>query len=636
MILLNSHTTRRSAICILLFITGILSFPSHSPAQGRDQVTDLNVWHRQGQTFITFREVNPPEVPNDVDALALKEMVQEQNRSSPIEYRIYCSSQPIASVKDLKPIASAKPLSCWNPEYYGTSPRKDQPAMRFVVKDGDTALCPGTGIYVHNPKANRGGHSGARNEDIPSYYAVTYCNTNRENMSIDHDNSTAQPVLESEGFGVPVLQRVVKPDEFSYIKNPELHYYVRWEAPPNAAVENKPIDYLVAIPPHIKKTPTPVGLHLHCWGGSLDGGYGWWYSHQQVGSTCLISSNQIPYDWWTGYHEKYFTDRWTQKDWADGVVRPYSTTRMLSFLDWAAKKYDLDLNRVFAAGSSMGGSGAPMFALRHSDRIAWAVGWVGVHDPGNTPQFTGSYEQVYGKKEWGIKFQDQTPVFEYYNDVAYLRKYPQKDVGFITWSNGKNDSGIGWPQAVEFCRAMQETRRPHIFVWGMGGHGQRAVMPADAPERVMPLDIRLTQSLPAFTSCSLDDDPGTARKLQTPIDVPHEQETVKDHYDGDPAGQINRYLVWRTDDIIDTPSRWEITVSLIPSAPAGDCTVDITPRRLQQLKPKPDESFRWQNKAGENVVQSGTTTVDQWGLITIKKVIVTKHGNRIVVNKSSS
>ena len=46
------------------------------------------------------------------------------------------------------------------------------------------------------------------------------------------------------------------------------------------------------------------GIHLHCWGGSLNGGYGWWYQAEQ--GHLLIASNQIPYDWWTGYHERYF------------------------------------------------------------------------------------------------------------------------------------------------------------------------------------------------------------------------------------------------------------------------------------------------------------------------------------------
>jgi hypothetical protein len=304
---------------------------------------------------------------------------------------------------------------------------------------------------------------------------------------------------------------------------------------------------------------------------------------------------------------------------------------MLSFLDWAAKKYNLDLKQVFTAGSSMGGSGAPMFAIRHSDRIAWSIGWVGVHDPGNTPQFTGSYERVYGKKDWGIKYEDGTPVFEYFKDAAYLRKYPNKEIGFITWSNGKNDGGIGWSQAVEFYRAMQQTRRPHLFVWGLSGHGQRAAMPAGSDQRVMPLNIRLDQSLPAFTNCSLDGNPGTASKLDTPKQVTAEGRNKMDHYDGDTAGQINLYLYWNTENIVDTPDRWEITVALISTAPKEKCTADITPRRLQRLRPRLSQTFRWTNISEGNEIQTGQVTADSWGLITLPKVVVSKASNRIIV-----
>ncbi len=273
-----------------------------------------------------------------------------------------------------------------------------------------------------------------------------------------------------------------------------------------------------------------------------------------------------------------------------------------------------------------------MFAIRYPDRIAWSIGWVGVHDPGNTPQFTGSYERVFGNKEWGIKFEDGPRVFEYYKDADYLRKHPNKEIGFITWSNAKNDGAIGWPQAVEFYQAMQDTRQPHLFVWGLSGHGQRATMPAKGGERIMPIDIRLDRSLPAFTNCSLDDDPGTGRKLKTPKEITVGKETRKDFYDGDSIGQINLYLYWDTETIVDTPTKWEMTISLTEKAPEDQCTVDITPRRLQELRSQPGKKFQWSNSAEGKTIQSGEVTADKWGLITLKRIIITKSGNRITIS----
>jgi len=589
------------------------------------QVSGLKVGHNQGQTFITWKEIEPPNVEDNISDAMLRKIVRESNTNK-VTYRIYRSEEPITSIEAMEPTAEVGPMSCRNIDYYGSS-QENKPAIRYVIKDGDKPLDHGTGLYVHNPTFQ----SKTDSRPEKSYYAVTYSINGVENKDINRDNSTQDAVREIQGQGVPVLQRVVKPKEFSYIQNPELHYYVRWEAPPNASIENKPFDYLVAIPPHIVSKPTPVGLHLHCWGGSLDGGYGWWYSYQKLGTTYLISTNQIPYDWWTGYHEFYYSQGRSEGKWKQGVVRPYTTTRILSFLDWAAEKYDLDSKRVFTAGSSMGGSGAPMFAIRYPDRIAWSVGWVGVHDPGNTPQFTGSYERAFGNKEWSIKYEDGTTVFEYYKDAAYLRQHPNKEIGFITWSNGKNDGAIGWPQAVEFYEVMQETRRPHLFVWGLGGHGQRAAMPADGGERIMPIDIRLDQSLPAFTNCSLDNDPGTGRKLKTPKEITVGKETRKDFYDGDSVGQVNRYLYWDTETVVDTPKRWEMTIALTEKAPKDQCTVDITPRRLQQFKSQPMQKFRWNNLSGGKKVQSGELTADKPGLLTIKRITITKTGNRIAI-----
>jgi hypothetical protein len=266
----------------------------------------------------------------------------------------------------------------------------------------------------------------------------------------------------------------------------------------------------------------------------------------------------------------------------------------------------------------MGGTGALMLALRFPEKIAWAISWVGIHIPSMSPQFKESYEFVYGKPEWGVKFEDGTPVWDHFNDAWYLRNNPGKDIGFITFSNGKNDGAIGWQQAVEFYRALQETRQPHMFVWGQEGHGQRAYMPRGGGERVMPLDIRTNQSLPAFTHCSLDSNPGNGNPG-----------------DGDASGQINCCLYWETNNIVDRSERWEMTVGLLDQAPRDTATVDITPRRRQQFKTEPGAQLAWTNTALDHnkIVQSGRVVADKWGLITLEKIVVGKKKNRLSISK---
>jgi hypothetical protein len=496
------------------------------------------------------------------------------------------------------------PLSGWNVDLHGMAPGAAVKAKRYVVEDGGEPLAERLGLYVHNPKA-----AGA------AFYAVTAMVDGHENRLLTADNRSGTPTHESVGQGLPVLQSVEQPVTFFYeTGSPTLNHYVRWEAPPNSNVEGRPYDYLVAVPANRPKL-APVGLHLHHWGGNLFTGFGWWFNANK--GAVLISSNQIPYDWWTGYHER-LNAKMTPEEWRGGVVRPFTQRRLLSFLDWAAERFSLDLTRTFAAGSSMGGAGALMLAIRYPSQFAWAVSWVGVHRPIKSPRFRSSYALVYGAPELNVKFEDGTPAWDYYDDVWFLRQNPGAETGLLTFSNGKNDVGIGWEQAVDFFRALQDTRRPHVFVWGQNGHGQRAIMPGNLPQgpatgqKSMPLDLRTDQSLPAFSRCRLDDAPGDGGASS-----------------GDPVGQVNLFLLWDTKDIVDESGLWEITVRLADVAPAGATEVDVTPRRLQRFRVAPGESVSWSNTEGRRVVQEGRVVADEWGLVTLPQVTVTKTGNRI-------
>lgn len=594
-------TYKKPLLAVLSAILVVIG--GEATAASEKQVTGLTARHESGQTMLTWHEVDSPATAPAIAAVKLREMRRDLDKTKKVRYRIYRAEQPIASLQGLQSIAEVPPLSGWNIDYYGDL-RPEHQALRYVVEEGKGPVPPGTGIYAHNPK-----------KASAAYYAVTLSIDGKEDTSLGPNNVLAAPITESVGLGVPVLQRIEKPKEWQYVANPTLYYYVRWESPPNCAAAGMPFDYLVAIPPRLAKS-APVGIHLHCWGGSLNGGYGWWYG-AELGHI-LIASNQIPYDWWTGYHELYWHGPAKEDAWTDGLVHPYSQLRMLSFLDWVGTRWDVDAARTHVAGSSMGGSGAPMFAIRYPERIAWAVSWVGVHIPEKSPGFKGSYAQVFGPPEWGVKFEDGTPVWDHFNDARYLREHPEKEIGLVAFSNGKNDSGIGWPQAAEFYRALQDTKRPHVFVWGQSGHGERAQLPVTLNDRAVAMDLRTDQSQPAFTACSLDDCPGNG-----------------DPADGGPKGQVNLYLFWETGDVVDRPDRWEMTIGLVDRAPRDRCTVSITPRRLQQFKPERGQKFHWTNTpAGSaTAIQSGDVTADDFRLLTIPYVTVTKEKNRIAIRK---
>lgn len=566
-------------------------------AAGETQVSELQARHVAGQTFLTWKEVDPPVRSESVSVRDLKKVRLAVEKK--IRYRIYRSARPVTSLEGLAPVAEVPALTCWNGDYYGVYPKPEHPAFRYVAEEGKPPLAPGTGIYVHNPEAAG-----------EAYYAVTVVLDGKETVSLG--TNVAGPVRETAGPGVPVLQRVIAPREANFVKEPKIHYYVRWEAPPRSNVP-RPYDYRVGVPPNVAK-PAPVGLHLHCWGANLDDGYIWWY--KATDGAIQVASNQIPYDWWVAYHEQHGVS----KDWKGGITRDYTVRRLLAFVDWVATKWEVDLARLFVTGASMGGSGAGMLGVRYPDRFAYALSSVGVHIAAKSPQFKASYEGACGPVALEVPHESGLKTFEYLDNAFLLRRDPARDIAFVSFANGKNDGGIGWAQAVEFARALQETRQPHLFTWGQGGHGERVYVPTPTgggdggPGLKNYLDIRLGQSLPAFTRCSLDGDPGSG-----------------DPADGDPKGQFNQYLRWDTKDVVDEKDRYEITVYLIGSSPQAECVVDVTPRRLQNFKPQKGERFRWTNVSGGREVQSGEAATDAWGLLTLERVQVTRGRNRLAI-----
>jgi hypothetical protein len=122
-------------------------------------------------------------------------------------------------------------------------------------------------------------------------------------------------------------------------------------------------------------------------------------------------------------------------------------------------------------------------------------------------------------------------------------------------------------------------------------------------------------TIPALSNCSLDNNPGNG-----------------DPADGDYYGQINGWLIWDDKQWTDKPDRWEMTVYLHESCPREDCTVDLTPRHCRLFRPRPGQRFTWSNTTADGRrVGSGEIAADQWGLVTIEKLTVTKSRHRIVI-----
>jgi len=587
-----------------------------------DTVTGFDVRHETGDTMIRFREPLPLLIDPNTTCDQFETVYDSIDDIDRVRYRIYRHTVAIddATIRDAELVDEIKPLSGWDPYYYGRDWRDAVFGFSIVPRlpvDDLVIAATDEGIYVRRAAST-----------ASVFYAVSRVVNGEEDLSnwTAGQNCSASAVAEASGTGLVLLREEVVNTTFQYVNNANLHYYVRWDCAPDF---NRPSDanhYLVAEPP-IQVDAPPLDVALHCWGGTLNGGYGWWYEAEN--GALMLATNQKPYDWWIGSHDNYDTIRPLPDDVqgnGGGRGRNFSSKRLLSFIDGFMKPtWNIDDDRILVTGSSMGGSGAIMWGARAADRFAYANGWVGIYVPRGSSHFFSSFESVYGVDSWNCTYESTgEQIFDYWDTEHFILADPAQDIPYLCCANGKNDSAIGWDQARRTVLALQQTRQPHKFVWGQSGHGQRSILPGESPsDHYIGVTISRGKTLPAFTNCSQDGDMGNGDPLN-----------------GDDTGHINQYLLWEPDSSREQVGRWEMTVYLIPGSPDTLATVDITPRRCRLFRPIPGMVCDWENRNAETsaLIAAGTAPVDVYSLVTLPGITVNRkdiNRNRIVITHAA-
>ncbi|MBK8479423.1 MAG: hypothetical protein IPL39_25010 [Opitutaceae bacterium] len=609
-----------SDFALSLSVTCDRPLPAPMPA-----VTGVSALCRQGDTMVTFAEIEPPLADPNTTWGTFINAFNALDATREVRYRIYRSTSPLTAPADVANavlVDEIRPLSCWDQLYFGIDEPADSTVVpRYPVADL-TLAAPGTGIYVNRFRGTA---------PTSAYYFVSRMVNGQEDLSTlaVGTNATAA-VAESAGPGM-VLERARELDaEHYYIEHATKHYYVRWEAPPTCTLPSTPFDYLVAEPPPAARvSPAPVSLALHCWGGSLNGGYLWWYDAMK--GALHVSTNQYPYDWWTAYNENLGT----LEPIAAGTVQPFTQARVLSFLyDFVDTRFPIDRNKILLHGMSMGGSGASMFGIRSGHIFSGIISMVGVHRPALSPVFVGSFAGVYGDPALACRYDnsilqrfgyplvttaDNITAWDYWDNDQWLRAHPATETPWITFANGQNDNAIGWPQAWDMAQALIATHRGFNFIWGQGEHGQSPQQLGGFSGGNSTLQFRFNQFVPTAANGSLDGDLGTSPATAAL------------------AGQINQYLTWDTATVTDTATRLAFRIALTDAASATTATADITPRRLQTFNPAPGSICNWQavNSTGQTLA-SGAATVGADGLFTLAGVVIPKLGNYATVTVTSA
>jgi len=615
------------------------------PGDVPQQVADVRASHRAGQTFITWREIDDPVGSDEVKWGQFRSTLEAAQRGG-LRYCVYRSEKPItaATLAEARRLAVVAPLSAWNVHgrsldkaiddalsseetlFYGQWNPFAQASVegkfgldcvleRLVIADGGKPLPRGTGLYVHTPaKAGK------------AFYAVVTCRDGVENTAdLSEGNCPKAAVEETAGIGEPVLQKEFPPKPFFNYREKRLHY-VRWVAPPYGQLPSQYYNWAVGVPESRAKPPAsmPIELSLHRDGRS--------YHRTQYRietDSLVLSPHDFPVKtWWYGHHESLDT----LKSFRQGVVQPYTERRLLAFIHWAAGKWPVDHRRVLVTGAGGGaaGSGALHLGVRHPGVFGLVLSGYGMADyagemaaliavkrAGTMP---AQLEAIWGKPAWGCKTDAGRNVWDELNLTRVVAELPENvALPLVTVTGG----GMLKPMR-DFFVAMLERGQPIMGRYGVYGGG--LLLPVSRTgnwSQMIRQDVRLDQAVPAFSG------PGAAGLWQEPRE-PSGALVVSDGIKRW-WGEINTGCRWRTDDLVDEPVRFEITL-LCTGGGQRNAIANVTLRRLQKLLIRPDHEYRFelQRPTGEKFAE-GTVVPGKGRQFVFRGLSIPPEGIRLVL-----
>ena len=620
--------TRQLRFVCLTAAAGLSIALAAAPATG-----EIRTFHRAGQTFITWSELEPLITAEKVTWGEIKDKLEAAGENGAWTYRIYCHDELITgrNLKQAKLLGEVAPLSGYNangrnveyligqamiePDRVGElardyngfvyswhmdHPRMDRcPIPRFVIDEKAGPLPPGTGLYVHNPAK-----PGKR------YYAVVCRRLAGESGEerLLKGNVLTEPVEETVGPGEPVCQGDgLWGPFFDYPGRRKV--YVQWTAPPLSPRPNMYFNWSVLVPPaylpeagrpEVQKL-APVELYFHS--GN--------YSYAKPNAKYMAGSVQIaPHDWpfsgWYGYNDALAAyqpngGRRAGKDAEAGRVSNHTQKRILAFLTWAKKKLPIDPDRIIPVG----GDGAAMMALSYPDEFAYVL-VTGFEARVLDRKSTRKFARAWGEKD--AKITDEKGRGEWAwgeLDKAVLAD-AARNLPLFVCKGGSWGRVTGWGMGRGlFYSAVHQTRQPLYAHWAWGGN----LAPPDRYTGLWRgLDIRRDTPVPAFANSSLDKE-------------------------GEGGGQTNTVYAWK--DVKDAPDGFQITIT------GRESTFDLTPRRLSRFKPKAGEKLGFSavslpDRQGKTApAQSGEVIVDAHGLMTLEKLKLSGGGLVVKIGASS-
>jgi len=595
------------------------------------QPSNFNVFHRSGQNFMTWTEI-------DYDGYFYN-----------MYYRIYRHTSPINSenLNDAELVGHVHQLSSFNAGRTEARKRADSSYTtqhNYVINEDKNELSDDTGLFVYNVT-----------QEGNYYYAVTSVVEGNENRTdFSEENSLNTPITDAPGFPEAILQgssthngTIVQ--EFVHFTTASMNYR-----------QGHGFNFMMNVSEsYSSENPTFLEIGL---GGRSTRYYGTYSGNGGIyiqPDTYMPPTDNVPWDgyeydslqtWWSGCSNTYKT----QKGIKNGVFVPYTENRILYYIEFAKNIYNIDENRIYLRGGSMGGTGTISLGLKHPEIFASLSATVGCPNwKYNIDAVDENYVvidegwRLNGNALWGtlednLLHENGTPIWNWMNAGWYAMTNVEKEMPFIEMNNGKKDGSVRHYAIPQFYEDMKNSKHGFAARFYDGGHsGYGSIFTHRFATFVK------NESFPALRNVSIDDNVGAIHE-PTGIAIVTDFESSLQIFDGDIEGTINGYydIEWSrklkqfdrvsdVDDMVDISDRYEIALRLEGISDHNTATMDITPRRLQHFDVIPGQVYYWENKqlSTGQIIQSGRIIADEYGLITVPGFSIEKStwGNKLII-----
>lgn len=347
-------------------------------------------------------------------------------------------------------------------------------------------------------------------------------------------------------------------------------------------------DTFLVLHPQQPRAHAPLYVVLHSAGHDV---------HSCLACTTTVGNHDI-YHAPADFFALYLDCRANRGDWWWGIEKYKGPDvgppekRVIDTVKWVIELYDLDANRVYLCGNSMGGSGTLGIGMRHGDVFAA----IKANVPARVEHVSSRMYFPPQTVPAGLTLPDPPIVIDY---------------------SAPNDS---WSQGHHrFVQAMTERKYALFFYWGPFGHANNHAKIMEVNDLINSFDwlsVKKNEAYPVFTGASTND----------PLPWP-------DRLADKTAGQLNAWFRWQVER--DTPET--VALALFLTTPAElktrftipeQATADVSLRRLQLLRVAAGETVRWTFGSA-----SGEVRADDTGCITIPKLKITAQPATLRVSK---